>query len=172
MTSITPGYHDAFVHSIDLTEASTGTEQIAIQCSFPDFGDEKLTWFGTFSNDKATNWTADCLTLAGYDPWADQWARLPQVTVGAETPLKGRKVRAKVVIEEYKGQENTKLKTFVDPDGGSLKKIDDGKKNQLMDRLKAARQLSEDERFGGSGTPATAGAPAAAGLIEPDDTPF
>lgn len=108
------------VVSSALGRASTGTEQVGVCFEYLDAQKQpqKITWYGYFSSEKATQIADEALEALGWKPADHQWDYYVLNQDGEENPIIGKK--ASLVLgqeDDLDGNPRLKVK-FVNAIGG------------------------------------------------------
>lgn len=112
-----------------LTETKSGAEQYAVELELQDGSGQRLTWFGGFSSDKATEITVKALRTLGW-----QGDDLDNVQLNAEAD-----VRIVVEHDEYQGRPQVRVR-WINPLGGLTTRapLDAGRRKGFAERMKGA----------------------------------
>ena len=156
MSNITVGVHRVRATACALGQASTGKEQIGIELTFLDVGNETLTWYGYFT-DASLDITLKALRALG---WAgDDLEELDDVPdASAVLPSE-----AQAVVQEdyYEGEARLRV-AFINQAGGGVRlkqRLDPSKKRALADRMKARILRLENDGKAPKPAPAPASQP-------------
>lgn len=172
---LNPGTYNAIAKSAQLSEAKTGTEQVAVLFEIVDaeFAGQTITWFG-FLTENAMRRTLESLRHAGWT--GDDITELSSLS--GDTP----NVQLVVEHEEWNGQTRAKVKWVNSGNGGlNTTPLAANKAEALKRKVKAAALAMAREQGGAKAAapaparrpqPSRTPPPASSGAPESDDIPF